>query len=409
VTGGPWHRLIPLTATLGALALIVAGASGISPRPAAATSPQLSAADTWPADGRLDIPPLPARFEPMPRHTPKAAPKPRPAAPPAAAYAPELAADGIPAIALQAYRKAEQRMSKVQPGCHQKWYFVAAIGRVESNHGRFAGARLLTDGTSDPKILGLRLDGSPGFATITDTDHGLYDGDLQYDRAVGPMQFIPSTWAGYASDGDGDGKTDPFNLFDAALGAATYLCNGHDLGTLEGQKAAIHNYNHSDEYVALVLAIATEYAHGVRVVTLPPDPGDGKLPTPPKGPQPPASVGPPKAGKPGQPTPPTSTPPSSTPPSSTPPTSTPPSDPPTSPSDPPTSPSDPPTSPSDPPTTPSDPPTTPDPPPTTSETPSGSATPTSSDTPPSTSAAPTTSEPPTTSGPADSPAATVTP
>jgi hypothetical protein len=371
--------------TLGALALVVAGASGVTPRPAGAVAAPASAELSGPpADGRLDIPPLPPRFEPMPR-TPEPA-KPKPAEPPAAAYAPELAADGIPAVALTAYRKAAQRMTMDDAGCHQRWYFVAAIGRVESDHGRFGGARLLADGTSDPKVLGPRLDGAPGFAVVSDTDHGHYDGDLVYDRAVGPMQFIPSTWAGYAADGNGDGKTDPFNLFDAALATAAYLCNGHDLATLAGQQAAIHNYNHSDEYVALVLAIAREYAHGVQVVTLPPDPGNGKLPTPPKGPQPPATVGHPPAGKPG--TPPTTTPPTSTPPGT-------PTDPPTSPSDPPTTPTDPPTTTEPPSTTPEPPPTTADPPPSTSDDP-----PTTSDTPATTSdVPPTTSDvPPASSG-----------
>src|SRR5262249_36008144 len=180
--------------------------------------------------------------------------KPAPKPPPAAAYAPELAADGIPQLALTAYRKAELRMAKAQPGCHLRWYLVAAIGRVESDHGRFGGAQLLKDGTSFPKIRGAALDGRPGFALVPDTDHGRYDGDTRFDRAVGPMQFIPGTWAEYAADGNGDGRADPFNVFDAALAAADYLCNGHDLSTVDGQRAAVHNYNHSDEYVDLVLA-----------------------------------------------------------------------------------------------------------------------------------------------------------
>ena len=172
---------------------------------------------------------------------------------------------------------------------------------MESDHGRFAGAQLLKDGTSSPKILGVALDGSAGVAMVRDTDHGVYDGDTTYDRAVGPMQFIPSTWAVYAADGNGDGRTDPFNIFDAALAAADYLCNGHDLATSDGVRAAVRNYNHSDDYVELVLAVAAAYAHGVKVDSVAPAPGTGHLPTPPTGAQPPASVGSPKAGAPAAP------------------------------------------------------------------------------------------------------------
>ena len=46
------------------------------------------------------------------------------------------------------------------------------------------------------------------------------------------MQFIPSTWMIYGADGNGDGIKDPFNIFDAALAAANYLCDaGGDLST----------------------------------------------------------------------------------------------------------------------------------------------------------------------------------
>ncbi|MEU2351104.1 lytic murein transglycosylase [Modestobacter sp. NPDC049651] len=167
-----------------------------------------------------------------------------------------LAGNGIPATALDAYTRAADRRA----GCGISWSLVAAIGRVESNHGRFAGAVLSTAGTSYPRIIGLQLNGS-GTATILDTDGGRLDGDRTHDRAVGPMQFIPSTWSRYASDGNGDGTSDPFNIYDAALATATYLCaaGGGDLGGEAAQARAVFAYNHSAEYVASVLGLAATY------------------------------------------------------------------------------------------------------------------------------------------------------
>jgi hypothetical protein len=87
-----------------------------------------------------------------------------------------------------------------------------------------AGSVLLANGLSTPRIIGIPLNGV-GTELILDTDHGVLDGDRVYDRAVGPMQFIPSTWAQYATDGNGDGTADPFNIYDAAASAAKYLCD----------------------------------------------------------------------------------------------------------------------------------------------------------------------------------------
>ena len=223
-----------------------------------------------------------------------------------------LAAGGIPSVAKAAYDSAA---AAAPDGCGVDWSLVAAIGRVESDHGRFAGAVLQTDGPSAPRIIGIPLDGT-GTALIRDTDAGRLDGDTVYDRAVGPMQFIPSTWARYASDGDGDGSSDPFDIQDAARATARYLCAaGGDLTTVGGQRRAVLAYNHSDSYAATVLTLAAEYA-GTPRPTVPtdavPPPSD-----PPAHPGAPLAVpqtvspspsGPPSATSPTTTTPPTSPP-----------------------------------------------------------------------------------------------------
>ena len=75
-----------------------------------------------------------------------------------------------------------------------------------------------------------------------------------YAGAVGPMQFMPATFAHYAADGDGNGTTDITNLDDALLTAGRYLAAG---GADKGHySSALFNYNHSNTYVAKVLGIA---------------------------------------------------------------------------------------------------------------------------------------------------------
>lgn len=176
-----------------------------------------------------------------------------------------LAADGIPNVALNAYRVAAARIDAALPGCGIDWSLIAAIGRVESDHGQFGGATLGADGTSTPKIIGPALNGK-GFAFIHDTDQGRYDGDTVYDRAVGPMQFIPSTWVSYAVDGNGDSTASPFDINDTALAAAHYLCvAGGDLRSPAGQQRAVLAYNNSNAYLAEVLALARGYATGTQV------------------------------------------------------------------------------------------------------------------------------------------------
>lgn len=97
-------------------------------------------------------------------------------------------------------------------------------------------------------------------ASVLDTDGGALDGDVAGDRAVGPLQFLPSTWITWGSDGDGDDVRDPQDIDDAALSAARYLCDSGDLSSSEGWTAAVFSYNHSREYVQLVFAAADRIA-----------------------------------------------------------------------------------------------------------------------------------------------------
>jgi hypothetical protein len=190
-----------------------------------------------------------------------------------------LASNGIPTVALNAYRVAAARMSSADPGCGIDWAMLAGIGRVESDHGRFAGAVLHSDGTSSPKIIGPALNGH-GTALIPAPVNGAaLDGDAVYTHALGPMQFIPQTWAGYGADADNDGRADIFDVDDAALGAARYLCAaGGNLRTQDGKVRAVMAYNHVTSYVAEVLALADAYRRGVPISGIPIGQLTGKLP-----------------------------------------------------------------------------------------------------------------------------------
>jgi membrane-bound lytic murein transglycosylase B len=182
-----------------------------------------------------------------------------------------LAEHDLPSAALRAYKNAAGNIDAADPGCHLDWTLLAGIGRVESDHGRFGGSVLGNDGVPRPAIVGVPLNGKGPVAAIHDTDGGSFDGDKVWDRAVGPMQFIPSTWSGGAGrDGDGDGKKSPNDLDDASLAAAAYLCNGGgNLSDDTGVKSAIYRYNPSDYYVALVTAFARGYRTGVFVIPSP--------------------------------------------------------------------------------------------------------------------------------------------
>lgn len=179
----------------------------------------------------------------------------------------------IPATLLDAYRRASDTVGLAQPGCHLPMELLAAIGKVETNHAR--GGQVDADGTTSHPILGPVLDGN-GFAAIPDTDGGLLDGDTAWDRAVGPMQFLPGTWQRWQADGNGDHRADPNNVYDASLAAGRYLCaSDRDLATPQGLDGAILSYNSSASYRNLVLGWLAAYTKGTVVV---PDDVGGPVP-----------------------------------------------------------------------------------------------------------------------------------
>lgn len=207
--------------------------------------------------------------------SPSAPPSPAPSASPPATRAPRAgistladpawveriaARTGIPPRALAAYAGAALRMQSMHPGCGLGWNTLAGIGEVESRHGTIFGGAIGADGIARPQIVGIALDGTSSLA-VPDTDGGALDGDTRWDRARGPMQFIPETWMRDGLDGDGDGRADVDSIDDAALTAAAYLCRaGGNLADPSGWIRAVDAYNPSLEYNHRVAAAANGYA-----------------------------------------------------------------------------------------------------------------------------------------------------
>jgi hypothetical protein len=149
----------------------------------------------------------------------KPAPPVRPAPPSSAAKA------DIPAGYLRLYRQAARRC----PGL--PWAVLAAIGKVESDHGR---ARL------------------PGVRS-----------GANHAGAAGPMQFgigvgrAGDAWARFGADFDRNGRTSVYDPGDAIPAAARYLC-AH--GAPRRLERALFAYNHSRAYVATVTQLARRYS-----------------------------------------------------------------------------------------------------------------------------------------------------
>lgn len=171
----------------------------------------------------------------------------------------------FPLVVLDAYWKGAARMAVLAPGCGVPWWGLAGIGKVESRHGTYGGSDVRPDGSLTKPIIGIPLTGFGGTAAIGDSDGGAIDGDPTVDRAAGPMQFIPQTWAAWGRDGDDDGRIEIQNIYDAAAGAAAYLCASGPLADDAGLSRGYFSYNHSLDYVASVLAQAKGYAAAVTV------------------------------------------------------------------------------------------------------------------------------------------------
>jgi hypothetical protein len=206
-----------------------------TPRPAAAAAPVIVP---------LDVP-----ASAMPGSEPHyAAGVAQPKAPPVAS-APiaklpvhlDTRASSIPLRVLSAYVAAAALERQADAQCHLRWQTLAGIGFIESDHARSGGSENPNwNGVAKPPIFGPLL--------------------ADKVRAVGPMQFLPSTWAIYGADGNGDGVDDPQDIDDATLAAADYLCAvSPDLNQPKHLIRAIFAYNHSYAYVRAVLTVTAHY------------------------------------------------------------------------------------------------------------------------------------------------------
>jgi soluble lytic murein transglycosylase-like protein len=129
----------------------------------------------------------------------------------------DIVATSVEPTSKNAYMEL-YKASAAKYGFGPDWYILAAVGKVESNHGQAVG----------PSSAG----------------------------AMGPMQFMPTTWETSGVDGDGDGVANVMDPEDAIPAAASYLADG---GAPQDWYRALYSYNHADWYVKKVLAVAEAY------------------------------------------------------------------------------------------------------------------------------------------------------
>jgi membrane-bound lytic murein transglycosylase B len=172
---------------------------------------------------------------------------------------------GIPARALAAYAGGAVRLALTWPECGVTWNTLAGIGWVESHHGELFGDHINEDGFMSAPIFGQPLVGE-GTMNIPDFDDGNFDGSAEFDRAVGPMQIIPQTWAAWNVDANGDGDPNGQQIDDSVVSSANYLCySSETMTTAEGWKQSLWSYNQLDSYAEDVRNKANEYAAAIGV------------------------------------------------------------------------------------------------------------------------------------------------
>ena len=263
VSQTPWTPVLSVAALTPLMFAAVVGASGPSTLPVRdqAVTPLAAVAPALPD---MSGPSVISVKRPPPRLRVAASAS---SAPPPAIVVNSPGSLRIPSMALSAYRTAEVMLTRAVPNCGVSWNLLAGIGRIESMHAN--GGATDTRGTAVRPIYGPALDGTlAGNEIIVQSNQA---GRVTYARAMGPMQFLPGTWSRYASDGDGDGKSDPQNVYDAALAAARYLCSGGlNLRDPAQVMTSVLRYNNSVAYARNVLGWAASYATGVAPVDLPP-------------------------------------------------------------------------------------------------------------------------------------------
>jgi hypothetical protein len=276
-----WVMLIVGFGVLGALGVLRGCGPAAEPPAGAGAAPEAISLRAIPA-------PLPGESATGGAPTGELTITDRPGAAPAVPAPAPVGASGVPGVPLAAYQRAEHILASTAPDCRLRWSLLAAMGRAESGHA--SGGRVDAAGRTLGRILGPRLDGTNGRARVPDTDGGALDGDRNWDRAVGPMQLLPSVWRRYATAAAGRPAPDPDNVFDAALAAGRFLCaGGADLDVPDRQAEAIRRYRDSPSYLAAVRAWSAGYAEGnpsVPLVRPTPKPPSRPLAAPPS-PRPP--------------------------------------------------------------------------------------------------------------------------